>query len=145
MAIERTLAIVKPDAVAKGATGEILRRIEAKGLSILALKKIQLSEQLARGFYAVHKERPFFKDLVTFMSSGPVVVALLEGESAVATWRELMGPTDSAKAPAGTIRCDFGTDIERNAVHGSDATATAKVEIGYFFAAPEIVGPVEAL
>jgi nucleoside-diphosphate kinase len=145
MAIERTLAIVKPDAVAKGATGEILRRIEAKGLSILALKKIQLSEQLARGFYAVHKERPFFKDLVTFMSSGPVVVAVLEGENAVATWRELMGPTDSAKAPAGTIRCDFGTDIERNAVHGSDATATAKVGIGYFFAAPEIVGPVEAL
>lgn len=145
MATERTLAIVKPDAVAKGATGEILRRIEAKGLSILALKKIQLTEQLARGFYAVHKERPFFGDLVSFMSSGPVVIAVLEGESAVATWRELMGPTDSAKAPAGTIRCDFGTDIERNAVHGSDATATAKVEIGYFFGAPEILGPVEAL
>jgi nucleoside-diphosphate kinase len=145
MAIERTLAIVKPDAVAKGATGEILRRIEAKGLRIVALKKIQLTEQLARGFYAVHKERPFFKDLVAFMSSGPVVVAALEGENAVATWRELMGPTDSTKAPAGTIRCDFGTDIERNAVHGSDATATARLEIGYFFGAGEILGPVEAL
>ena len=101
MAIERTLAIVKPDAVAKGATGEILRRIEAKGLRIIGLKKLQLSEQLARGFYAVHKERPFFKDLVAFMTSGPVVVAALEGENAVATWRELMGPTDSTKAPAG--------------------------------------------
>ena len=98
MASERTLAIVKPDAVAKGATGEILRRIEAKGLRIIGLKKLQLSEQLARGFYAVHKERPFYKDLVAFMSSGPVVVAALEGENAVAIWRELMGPTDSTKA-----------------------------------------------
>jgi nucleoside-diphosphate kinase len=145
MAVERTLAIVKPDAVAKGATGEILRRIEAKGLRIIALKKLQLSEQLARGFYAVHKSRPFFDALVSFMSSGPVVVAALEGENAVATWRELMGPTDSTQAPAGTVRCDFGTDVERNAVHGSDATATAKVEIGYFFDASEILGPVEAL
>jgi nucleoside-diphosphate kinase len=145
MAIERTLAIVKPDAVAKGASGEILRRIEAKGLRILALKKLQLSEQIARGFYAVHKARPFFKDLVAFMTSGPVVVAALEGENAIAVWRELMGPTDSTKAPAGTIRCDFGTDIERNAVHGSDAAATAKLEIAYFFDATEILGPVEAL
>ena len=143
--MSRTLAIVKPDAVAKGATGEILRRIEAKGLQIVGLKKLQLSEQLARGFYAVHKERPFFPELVSFMSSGPVVVAALEGENAVATWRELMGPTDSTKAPSGTIRCDFGTDVERNAVHGSDAMATAKLEIGYFFGAPEILGPVEAL
>jgi nucleoside-diphosphate kinase len=145
MASERTLAIVKPDAVAKGASGEILRRIEAKGLRIIALKKLQLSEQLARGFYAVHKQRPFYKDLVSFMSSGPVVVAALEGENAVSVWRELMGPTDSAKAPAGTVRCDFGTDIERNAVHGSDATATAKLEIAYFFDAGEILAPVEAL
>ena len=145
MATERTLAIVKPDAVAKGATGEILRRIEAKGLTIIGLKKLQLTEQLARGFYAVHKARPFYKDLVAFMSSGPLVVAALEGENAVATWRELMGPTDSNKAPAGTIRRDFGTDIERNAVHGSDATATAKVEIAYFFGAGEILAAVEAL
>ena len=145
MASERTLAIVKPDAVAKGASGEILRRIEAKGLRIIALKKLQLSEQLARGFYAVHKQRPFYKDLVSFMSSGPVVVAALEGENAVSVWRELMGPTDSAKAPAGTVRCDFGTDIERNAVHGSDAAATARLEISYFFGASEILAKVEAL
>ena len=145
MASERTLAIVKPDAVAKGASGEILRRIEAKGLRIIALKKLQLSEQLARGFYAVHKQRPFYQDLVAFMSSGPVVVAALEGENAVSVWRELMGPTDSTKAPAGTVRCDFGTDIERNAVHGSDAAVTAKLEIAYFFDAGEILAPVEAL
>lgn len=145
MASERTLAIVKPDAVAKGATGEILRRIEAKGLRIIALKKLQLSEQLARGFYAVHKQRPFYKDLVAFMSSGPVVVAALEGENAVGVWRELMGPTDSTKAPAGTVRHDFGTDIERNAVHGSDAVATARLEIAYFFDASEILAEVEAL
>src|SRR5262245_32890957 len=145
MASERTLANVKPDAVAKGATGEILRRIEAKGLRIIALKKLHLSEQLARGFYAVHKERPFYGELVAFMSSGPGVVAALEGEKAVSVWRELMGPTDSTKAPAGTVRNEFGTDIERNAVHGSDATATAKLEIAYFFGASEILAPVEAL
>jgi nucleoside-diphosphate kinase len=145
MASERTLAIVKPDAVEKSATGEILKRIEATGLRIVALKKVQLSEQLARGFYAVHQQRPFYKDLVAFMSSGPVVVAALEGENAIARWRQLMGATDSKKAEAGTIRRDFGTDIERNAVHGSDAAATARVEIGYFFGAAEILGPVEAL
>jgi nucleoside-diphosphate kinase len=145
MAVERTLAIVKPDAVAKGATGEILKRIETRGLKIIALKKLQLSEQLARGFYAVHKARPFYKDLVAFMTSGPVVVAALEGENAVATWRELMGPTDSTKAAKGTVRGDIGTDIERNAVHGSDATATAKLEIAYFFGAAEILAPVEAV
>lgn len=145
MASERTLAIVKPDAVEKGATGEILKRIEAGGLRVVALKKLQLSEQLARGFYAVHKERPFYKDLVAFMTSGPVVIAALEGENAIARWRQLMGATDSKKAEAGTIRREFGTDIERNAVHGSDAAATAKVEIAYFFAAAEILGPVEAL
>jgi nucleoside-diphosphate kinase len=145
MASERTLAIVKPDGVAKGATGEILKRIEAAGLRIVALKKVQLSEQLARGFYAVHRERPFYKDLVTFMTSGPVVIAVLEGEDAIARWRQLMGATDSKKAAAGTIRREFGDDIERNAVHGSDAPATAKVEIAYFFGASEILGPVEAL
>jgi nucleoside-diphosphate kinase len=145
MAVERTLSIVKPDAVAKGAAGEILRRFEAAGLQILALKKVQLSEALARGFYAVHKERPFYGDLVKFMTSGPVVVSVLEGEGAIAKNRELMGPTDSTKAEAGTMRGDFGTDIERNAVHGSDAPETAAVEIAYFFNASEILGPVEAL
>jgi nucleoside-diphosphate kinase len=145
MAVERTLSIVKPDAVAKGATGEILRRFEAAGLQILALKKVHLSEGLARGFYAVHKERPFYGELVRFMSSGPVVVSVLEGEGAIAKNRELMGPTDSTKAEAGTIRGDFGTDIERNAAHGSDAPETAAVEIAYFFNASEILGEVEAL
>lgn len=145
MAVERTLSIVKPDAVEKGATGEILRRFEAAGLEILALKKLQLSTELAEGFYAVHKERPFYKDLVAFMTSGPVVVSVLEGEGAIAKNRELMGPTNSEEAPAGTIRGDFGTDIERNAAHGSDAPETAKVEIAYFFNASEIVGACEAL
>ena len=146
MAIERTLSIIKPDATAKpGATGEILRRFEQAGLSILALKKIQLSEQLARGFYAVHKARPFYGDLVKFMTSGPVVVSVLQGENAVRAHRDLLGPTNSKEAPKGTIRGDFGTDIERNAAHGSDAVATAKTEIAYFFAAAEILAPVEAL
>ena len=145
MAIERTLSIVKPDAVAKGATGEILRRFEAAGLTILAVKKMQLSEQLARGFYAVHKARPFYGDLVKFMTGGPVVISVLEGEGAVLKNRDLMGPTDSTKAPKGTIRGDFGTDIERNAAHGSDAPATARIEISYFFNASELIGPSEAL
>ena len=146
MASERTLPIIKPDATAKpGAAGEILARFEKAGLKIVALKKIQLSEQLARGFYAVHKARPFYGDLVKFMTSGPVVIAALEGEGAVAKWRDLMGPTDSTKAAKGTVRGDFGTDVERNASHGSDATATAKVEIAYFFNAGELTAPVEAL
>jgi nucleoside-diphosphate kinase len=145
MAVERTLSIIKPDAVEKGATGEILRRFEEAGLRILGLKKLRLSEEDARGFYAVHKERPFYADLVAFMTSGPVVVSVLEGEGAIAKNRELMGPTDSTKAPAGTIRGDFGTDIERNAAHGSDAPETARVEIAYFFNAFELLGPVEAL
>ena len=143
--VHRTLSIVKPDAVAKGATGEILSRFEKAGLRILALKKLRLSEEQARGFYAVHKARPFYKELVAFMTSGPIVVSVLEGPDAVAKNRELMGPTDSKKAPRGTIRGDFGADIERNAVHGSDAPETARVEIGYFFNATEILGPVEAL
>lgn len=145
MTEQRTLSIVKPDAVAKGATGEILSRFERAGLRILALKKLRLSEEQARGFYAVHKARPFYKELVAFMSSGPIVVSVLEGKDAVAKNRELMGPTDSTKAAKGTIRGDFGTDIERNAVHGSDAAETARVEIAYFFNATEILGPVEAL
>ena len=142
---ERTLSIVKPDAVERGHAGEILARLERAGLRILALKKLQLSRQQAEGFYAVHRERPFFGDLVAFMTSGPVVVSVLEGENAVARNRELMGPTDSKKAPKGTIRGDFGTDIERNAVHGSDAAATARIEIAYFFNAMEVLGPVSAI
>ena len=146
MATERTLSIVKPDATAKpGATGEILSRFERAGLRILALKKIRLSETLARGFYAVHKERPFYGELVEFMTSGPVVVSVLEGENAIRAHRDLLGPTNSEEAPAGTIRGDFGTDIEKNAAHGSDSPETAKIEIAYFFGAAEILGPVEAL
>jgi nucleoside-diphosphate kinase len=142
---ERTLSIVKPDAVARGAAGEILARFEKAGLRIVALKKLHLGQEQAEGFYAVHRERPFFKDLVAFMSSGPIVVSVLEGDGAIARNRELMGPTDSKKAAKGTIRGDFGTDIERNAVHGSDAPDTARVEIAYFFNAMEILGPVAAL
>ena len=142
---ERTLSIVKPDAVAKGRTGEILARFEQAGLRIVALKKIQLSRQQAEGFYAVHRQRPFFADLVAFMTSGPVVVSVLEGDRAIARHRDLMGPTDSKKAPKGTIRGDFGTDIERNAVHGSDGPETARSEIAYFFNAMEMLGPVAAL
>jgi len=145
MALERTLAIIKPDAVAKHATGAILAAIEAKGLRVIGLKMIQLTEQQARGFYAVHKARPFYGDLVRFMTSGPVVVCALEGDDAIARWRELMGPTDSTRAPKGTIRGDHGTDVERNACHGSDAAATARIELAYFFNASEIQAPVEAL
>jgi nucleoside-diphosphate kinase len=144
--LQRTLAIVKPDATGRpGVSGKILARIEEAGLRIVALKKLRLSDEQARGFYAVHRQRPFFGDLVKFMTSGPVVVAVLEGEGAVARWRELMGPTDSKKAPTGTIRGDFGSDIERNAVHGSDAPQTARIETAYFFNATEILGAVEAL
>jgi nucleoside-diphosphate kinase len=142
---ERTLSIVKPDAVAAGATGEILSRFEKAGLEIIALKKMQLSESQAQGFYAVHKDRPFFADLVKFMTEGPIVVSVLEGEGAIAKNRELMGPTDSTQAEPGTIRGDFGTDIERNAAHGSDAPETARIEVAYFFNATEVQAPVEAL
>ena len=145
MAVERTLSIIKPDAVEKNAAGAILKAIQDKGLRIVALKMVRLTEQQAQGFYAVHKARPFFADLVKFMTSGPVVVSALEGENAVARWRELMGPTDSTKAPQGTIRGEFGANVERNAVHGSDAAETARVEIAYFFNATEIQAPVEAL
>ena len=143
--MERTLSIVKPDAVEKDAVGEILRRFQADGLRIVALKLIRLTEEQARGFYAVHKSRPFYESLVKFMTSGPVVVSVLEGRDAIARNRRLMGATDPAKADAGTIRRDFGSDIERNAVHGSDAAATARVEIPYFFNATEIQALVEAL
>ena len=143
--VQRTLSIVKPDATAKGAAGEILRRFQAAGLRIIALKMVQLTEAQARGFYAVHKSRPFYDSLVKFMTSGPVVVSVLEGENAIARNREIMGATDPGKADQGTIRADFGSDIERNAVHGSDAPETARVEIAYFFNASEIQAPVEAL
>lgn len=143
--VERTLSIVKPDAVAAGATGDILSRFEKAGLTIIALKKMRLTEAQAQGFYAVHRERPFFSDLVKFMTEGPIVVSALEGENAIAKNRELMGPTDSSQAEPGTIRGDHGTDIERNAVHGSDAPETARIEIAYFFNATEVQAPVEAL
>jgi nucleoside-diphosphate kinase len=139
MSIERTFGIVKPDAVAKGAIGGVVQMIEGAGLRLLGVKLLKLSQSQAEGFYAVHKARPFFGDLVRFMTSGPCVVMAIEGENAVARYREVMGPTDSKKAPAGTIRAKFGTDIERNAVHGSDAPETAKDEIAFFFAASELL------
>lgn len=145
MAVERTFAIIKPDAVKKKVAGQILARIEASGLDIIAIKKLQLSEQAAKGFYAVHKARPFFGDLVKFMSSGPVVALVLEGEGAIKKWRDLMGPTNSSQAPKGTLRGDFGTDVEQNATHGSDAPETARLEISYFFNASEICAVTEAL
>ena len=142
---QRTFAIIKPDAVANKSAGPIIARIEESGLDIIALKRLQLDADMAQGFYAVHKERPFFGDLVKFMTSGPVVAMVLEGDNAIARWRDLMGPTNSTEAPAGTLRGDFGTDIERNAVHGSDAPETAKLEISYWFNAGEIQALVEAL
>lgn len=137
---ERTLSIVKPDAVAKNAIGDILRRFENAGLKIAAARMMHLSPDTAGRFYVVHKERPFYQDLVKFMSSGPILVSVLEGENAIAKNRELMGPTDSLKAPKGTIRGDWGTDVEKNACHGSDAPDTAQWEIGFFFGGAEIVG-----
>jgi nucleoside-diphosphate kinase len=131
--IERTLSIVKPDAVKKNAIGEILRRFEAAGLRIVAARLTHLDHATAARFYAVHKERSFFNELTEFMSSGPIFVSVLEGENAIGKNREIMGPTDSTKAPAGTIRRDFGTDVEKNAVHGSDAPETASWEISFFF------------
>ena len=135
MAVERTLSIIKPDAVAKNVIGKIYSRFETNGLKIVAARMIHLSRQEAEGFYAVHKERPFFKDLVEFMISGPVMVQVLQGEGAVAKNRDLMGATDPKKAEAGTIRADFADSIDANAVHGSDAAETAAVEIAYFFPA----------
>ncbi len=138
MAIERTLSIVKPDAVAKNVIGKIYTRFEDAGLKIVAARMVQLSRAEAEGFYAVHKERPFFKDLVDFMISGPVMVQVLEGEGAIAKNRELMGATDPKKADKGTIRADFADSIDANAVHGSDAPETAAVEIAYFFPSMQI-------
>jgi nucleoside-diphosphate kinase len=138
MAIERTFSIVKPDAVAKNVIGEIYSRFEKGGLTIIASKMVQLTREQAEGFYAVHKERPFFNDLVEFMISGPVMVQALEGENAILKNRELMGATNPAEADAGTIRADFASSIDENAVHGSDAAETAKEEIAFFFSADEL-------
>lgn len=133
MAIERTLSIIKPDGVAKNIIGEVYRRFEAADLRIVAARMLHLTKEQAEGFYAVHKERPFFNDLVAFMTSGPVIAQALEGEDAIAKNRELMGATNPAEADAGTIRADFASSIDENAVHGSDAPETAKVEIEFFF------------
>lgn len=138
MAVERTLSIIKPDAVGKNHIGEIYARFEKAGLRIIAAKMLRLSEEVAGGFYAEHRERPFFPALVEFMTSGPIVVQVLEGEGAVALNRELMGATNPQEADAGTIRADFASSIDANAVHGSDSTASAEREIAYFFAASEV-------
>ena len=138
MALERTLSIIKPDAVKKNVVGQILARFEAAGLRIVAARMMHLSRAQAEGFYAVHRGRPFFNDLVQFMTSGPVLVQVLEGEDAIARNRELMGATDPKKAAKGSIRADFAESIDANAVHGSDGPDTAKVEIAYFFAACEV-------
>jgi nucleoside-diphosphate kinase len=138
MAVERTLSIIKPDAVAKNVIGEILSRFEKAGLNIVAAKMQHLSREQAEGFYAEHKERPFFNDLVSFMTSGPVVVQVLEGENAIAQNRDLMGATNPKEAAAGTIRADFANSIDANAVHGSDSPESAAREIAYFFSNDEI-------
>jgi nucleoside-diphosphate kinase len=138
MTVERTLSIIKPDAVGKNHVGEIIARFEKAGLRVIAAKMKQLSTQDAEGFYAVHQARPFFKDLVSFMTTGPVLIMVLEGENAIAQNREIMGATDPKKAAPGTIRADFAESIDENAVHGSDAAETAKNEIAYFFKADEV-------
>jgi nucleoside-diphosphate kinase len=138
MALERTFSIVKPDGVARNLIGEVYRRFEQAGLRIVAARMVQLSQSEAEGFYAVHRERPFFKDLVRYMTSGPVVVQVLEGENAVLRNREIMGATDPKKAAPGTIRADLAQSIEANTVHGSDAPETAAVEIAYFFRTTEL-------
>jgi nucleoside-diphosphate kinase len=140
MAIERTFSIIKPDATRRNLTGAINAKIEAAGLRIVAQKRIHMSKAQAESFYGVHKARPFFNDLVSFMISGPVVVQVLEGEGAIAKYRDVMGATNPANAAAGTIRKEFAESIEANSVHGSDAAETAAVEIAYFFAGTEIVG-----
>ena len=138
--MERTLAIIKPDAVANKATGRILARIEEEGFRVVALRLERLTREKAEGFYAVHRERPFFNDLTAFMSSGPCVVMALEAEGAIGKWRDVMGATDPAKAADGTIRKQFATNIERNASHGSDAPETAATEIAYFFRGVDLLG-----
>ncbi len=137
---ERTLCMIKPDGVERNLIGAVLARIEGAGLRIVALRKLRLTKAQAEGFYAVHRERPFFQSLVEYMSSGPIVAAVLEGDNAIARWRDLMGATNPANAGDGTIRKDFALDVERNTVHGSDAQATAAQEIPYFFNAMELQG-----
>lgn len=134
MALERTLSIVKPDGVARNLIGDVYRRVESAGLRVVAARMLQLTQRQAEGFYAVHRERPFFRDLCTYMTSGPVMVQVLEGEAAVARHREIMGATDPKKAAPGTIRADLATSIEENVVHGSDSAENAMREIAYFFA-----------
>ena len=140
MSVEQTLSIIKPDAVAKNVTGQINARFEAAGLQIVAQRMLRLSNEVAGGFYAEHKERPFYADLVGFMTSGPVVVQVLQGEGAILKNRELMGATNPAEADAGTIRADFAKSIDANAVHGSDAPESAAREVAYFFAASDLCG-----
>jgi len=137
--MERTLSIIKPDGVARGIIGEVIKRLEINNLKIVAMKMLKMDTAQAQGFYAVHKERPFFDSLTDFMTSGPVVVMVLEGENAIAKYREIMGATDYREAAEGTIRKDFATDIEKNVVHGSDSPETAAFEIGYFFNRFELI------
>ena len=136
--IEQTLSIIKPDAVGQNQIGNIIEYLEREGLSVVAAKMMHLSKAQAESFYAIHKERPFFQELVEFMTSGPILVMVLEGENAISRNRQIMGPTDPSKAPAGSIRGDFATSIERNAIHGSDSPQTAKEEISFFFKQNEI-------
>ena len=138
--MERTLSIIKPDGVARGLAGEVIKRLEQNNLKITAMKMLHMTKSQAKGFYAVHRERPFFESLTDFMVSGPVIVMILEGENAIGRYRELMGATDYKEAAEGTIRKDFATDIEKNIVHGSDGPETAAFEIGYFFNNFEITG-----
>ncbi len=138
--MQRTFAVIKPDAVAAGNQGAIVSRIQKEGLRVVAMKAIRLSRAQAEGFYHVHKERPFFGDLVAFMTEGPILAMVLESENAIQRWRDLMGPTNAEQAPADTLRGEFGTNIERNATHGSDAPETAAFEIGYFFSGLELAG-----
>jgi len=137
--MERTLSIIKPDGVARGLIGKVIQRVEGLGLKIVAMKMVHMTPAQAQGFYAVHRERPFFEGLTTFMSSGPAVAMVLQGENAIACWRDLMGATDYRKAAEGTLRREFATDIEKNVVHGSDGPDTAAFEIGYFFNRFELV------
>jgi nucleoside-diphosphate kinase len=137
--MERTLSIIKPDGVQRGLVGEVVKRLEKNGLTIVAMKMIHMTKEQARGFYAVHRERPFFESLTDFMSSGPAVVMVLEGENVIARYRDLMGATNYKEAAEGTIRREFATDIEKNVVHGSDAPETAVFEISYFFNQFEII------
>jgi nucleoside-diphosphate kinase len=141
---ERTFFIVKPDAIRRRVLGRILAMIEESGLAIVAGRMTELTDDVAKRFYFVHRERPFYGDLVKFMTSGPVFVGVLEGENAIKRWRDLMGPTDSKKAPKGTVRGEFGTDVEQNASHGSDAAETARLEIAFFFPGRELPGATAA-